>query len=214
MRSPRTLAALGSAGLAFLGLVMLSGPIWQPGFDPLGSYGSELVLGPNGWLMTLAFVAGGLGVYALAAAIWSTLRPSRTRASGVALLVVAGTALLASAAVPTAAHRPGPHEFIGLGLFAGILLAILSLSVAMSWRPSLASLSRPGRWAAGVSLVILTVTLGFASPGGDAPARPLDDYAGLLQKLFIAPWLVWLLAVGYRLAGSPELGEEVAAHAS
>lgn len=214
MRSPRTLAAVGSAGLAFLGLVILSGPIWQPGFDPLGSYGSELALGHNGWLMTLAFVIGGLGVYALAAAIWPALRPSGMRWSGIALLIVAGTALLASAAVPIGPHRPGLHEFVGLGGFVSMLLAVLMLSFAVSGQPSLASLSRPGRWAAGVSLVILIVTVALASPGGDAPARPLDDYAGLLQKLSIAPWLAWLLAVGYRLAGNHPLAIEMAPPAS
>ena len=95
-----------------------------------------------------------------------------------------------------------------------MLLAVLMLSFAVSGQPSLASLSRPGRWAAGVSLVILIVTVALASPGGDAPARPLDDYAGLLQKLSIAPWLAWLLAVGYRLAGNHPLAIEVAPPAS
>lgn len=210
MRYPRTLAAAGSVGLAFLGLVILSGPLWQPGFDPLGTYGSELALGQNGWLMTLAFVIGGLGVYALGAAIWTALPWSRTRSFGVGLLVMTGTALLASAAVPTGAHRPGLHELIGLGGFLAVLVAVLVLSAALSHHRSLSHLSRPGRWAAGASFVVLTVTLALASPGGDAPARPLDAYAGLLQKLFIAPWLAWLLAVGYRIAGSLPAAEAAA----
>lgn len=161
--------------------------------------------------MTLGFVSGGLGTYALAAAVWTALQPSRPRTLGVGLLVVAGSGLLASAAVPIGAHRPGPHEFIGLGLFIAFLIAVVLLSAAISRQHALSSLTRPGRMAAGASFAILLVTLAFASPGGDAPARPLDDYAGLLQKLFIAPWLAWLLAVGYRIAGGRQPANEAAA---
>lgn len=76
----------------------------------------------------------------------------------------------------------------------------------MTDQPSLAGLPSLGRWAAAVSFGILLVTILFASPGGDAPARPLDAYAGLLQKLFIAPWLTWLTLVGYRIARAGPVG--------
>jgi hypothetical protein len=42
------------------------------------------------------------------------------------------------------------------------------------------------------------VTILFASPGGDAPARPLAAFAGLLQKLFI--WSVAHVADRGRLS--------------
>ena len=200
MRSTRILALTGGGGLAFLGIVIVSGPFWQPGFDGLRQYGSELALGANGWLMTTAFVLSGLGTWLLAASLWSALDPSRPRDVGVALLGVSGLAFVASAIVQTGSHRPGPHEFIGLGLFVSLLLALPILASAASRQAWLAGVARPGRWAALASFVVLVIAFAFASPGGDAPARPLDAYAGLLQKLMIAPWLIWLLAVAYRIA--------------
>lgn len=200
MRFMRTLALAGGGGLAFLGIVIVSGPLWQPGFNGLRQYGSELALGPNGWLMTTAFVLGGLGTWLLVASLWLALAPSRPRDAGVALLGVSGLGFVASAIVQTGSHRPGPHEFIGLALFVSLLLALPILASAASRQAWLASVARPGRWAALASFAVLVVSFAFASPGGDAPARPLDAYAGLLQKLFIAPWLTWLVAVAYRIA--------------
>ena len=200
MRSSNVLAAAGSAGLAFFGIVILSGPLWQPGYDLFRSYGSELALGQNGWLMTVAFVVGGSGTWALAASFAMTLPPSRQRTLGVGLLAVLGGALVLSAAFPTGPHRPGPHEFIGLVGFVGVLIAMPLLSSAMSRHAALSTLARAGRYAAVAGFVVLVIILLLASPGGDAPPRPLDAYAGLLQRLFIAPWLVWLLAVAYRIA--------------
>jgi len=210
MRSTRTLAAAGSLGLGFLGLVIVSGPVWQPGFNPLSRYGSELALGANGWLMTSAFVIGGFGTWAVASAIYRTLAASRLRTLGCGLLVVLGAGLIASAAVPTGPHRPGVHEFIGIASFVCVLLALPILARGMAHQPSLAGLSTLGRSATAVSLLALAVTILFASPGGDAPARPLDAYAGLLQKLFIAPWLTWLAVVGYRIARAGRSSERLA----
>lgn len=195
-----TFAAAGVVGLGLLGVVILAGPLWQPGYDAVRRYGSELALGDNGWLMTAAFVAGGGGCASLAIALWRSLEPSRRRTAGVMLLVLVAIGLAASAAVPTGAHRPGAHEFIGLASFVAVVIALPLLGASMSTDTRLGALSGPARLAAVLSLLVMIVIALFASPGGDAAPRPLDPYAGLLQKLSIAPWLTWLLVVGYRIA--------------
>jgi lysylphosphatidylglycerol synthetase-like protein (DUF2156 family) len=184
--STRSLAAGSFAGLAVFPLTVVALNLVQHGrYHPIRQAMSELALGRDGWLMTIAFCAMGIGTLLLALLLRRTARALVAPL----LLTLAGLLDFVSASFHT---DPGNvtstmhgriHNSAGIATFALFVVAIFA---------SARSFRREPAWQrfAPLTLVWAVCAVGtfFLIPAlGNA-------HFGLAQRIFVATWLSWSIA--------------------
>jgi hypothetical membrane protein len=144
-----------------------------------------------------------LGVLALLGILfgWGGFPRGGARVVGLFLLLVASVSAVLVGVFPENVNPP-VHDLVSLMVFlpGGLALAILSAGM------------RPGtRWASyrGFSLVLGLITL--ASLAYYAPTQQTNTTwdPGLIERLIVAPILVWGFVVGVRLTGLPRFSRSV-----
>jgi hypothetical protein len=171
------------------------------GFNPVTHELSDYANGPYGWLMTVGFLALGLGSLLL---VWILARGHDAGLLSPATLVLLGVwgaaRFLAAffhddlpGALPTVHGRI--HNVLGA-------LAFFSISIAMILASR--SFRRDPRWS---SLSMLSLVLGVLAliatllfVGGVESSSPTHRVLGLSERAFYVCAIVWLLLVGSRIA--------------
>jgi hypothetical membrane protein len=153
-------------------------------FDPRYRFMSEYVWGEYGWLMTTTFFVLGLAAFTVAAGLRHFHQSSRSARIGFGLLFV-GALFVCLAGV---FKDFTPHLLAGSVAIPSVVMAVLLLS----W-----SFRRVAEWREihGVTLVValgmlaafLAINMHFAMPG-------------VLQRVFLSLFLLWLSVVAHRLA--------------
>lgn len=154
---------------------------------------SHYAVGPTHAIMTVAFVALGLGIVSITAAIEAESNGVAPAKAGVVLLWLAALGLSVVAAVPV----PGPHAaaWRGSAHTLGALLYFVSIAtgaVAVSGPFGGAIVGAARFLAAAVVLFIA----GMAHIPGLFPVR------GWLQRSCFAACVGWLVLMGWRLSGA------------
>lgn len=183
----------------WLGVLAVDGAR-RPGYDPAYHTGSELMLGPGGWLPRLVFLLAGVGLGAYAVGVQRLMgSPVPAALIGVSALgfVVSGTFVpdpvrgyppgAPAVSSPTRAARV--HDLAGPTMFLALFGACLALAVELD-----------GVWAA-YSLATAVVGLGLTVLTARAYLRDAPT-TGLVQRALVATYGVWVVLVGAHLAGS------------
>lgn len=162
----------------------------------------------QGWIMILGFLALGLGTAALGLALPRAVRGGVSTRIGAALLLLAGLGIVV-AGLARLDCSPGlavcdtridagdvswhhkVHDLAGVLVFQALVIAQFVLARAFQ---------RDDRWRdlrtysviSGVASVVLLVLFGTGVTG---------DWNGLMQRLFLALPLVWIVVVGVRVRG-------------
>lgn len=186
----------------------------SPEFEPAWRVISEYANGDHGLVLSLSFVAGACGAWALAVAIWSQVRTTPARLGLVALLVAGvGPALAAVFDINHPLHNMA--GFLGtLGMAIAAVLIGVSLSRTEPWSRSRRVLLWTAQlpWIALLLFIATTVLLGvtFAQAGGEAPpegqALPLDTVLpagtiainGWFNRLIIVAGAAWIATIAWR----------------
>ena len=185
--SPRVLSLVGMVGVAYLAATTVTLHLQPTGYDPVGQVVSDYAVGPFGIEMALGFFIGGVGVSALALAIFEA-SSRRTAKIGSGLLFIAGVALFALGAFPTdldgaATTLHGTiHEILSAIIFSlgPIGMVLVSYSYGRKW--------------------VLATLLGFMATCVFAVIAQLAFGAtGLAERGLIALLLTWWFAVSLRL---------------
>lgn len=189
--SPRSLATAAALCLAvFPSVVVILNLLQAPGYSWRGNAMSELALGRGGALMFAAFTCMGAGTLLVAVLLHRELPGAKL---GPAALILAGLLDVTSAIFHTN-HSGAPatttsdiHLVAGITTFVLMVLAMFAMV-----RP----FRRSERWSTFALPTLAWSVIAFAtfflSPIlGDA------DF-GLIQRLFVATWLSWLLATALR----------------
>jgi hypothetical protein len=191
-----TLAIVGQLVLAATALLL---PIWSE-HGLIGDNISELALGRFGYLHTAAFLAAGLGTLGLAYAIRQVTRGSWGSLVGSVLIAVYGAGAIGSAVFPTdriddpadlssLSATGAIHVGIALASFvcaiAGMFVLTRTFARDDRWR------SFP-RWALGFPAAALVLLFGQ----GEGPL------VGLMQRLLIAMFSIWLFLVALHVHAS------------
>jgi hypothetical protein len=204
------IAAAGAAALLLASLHAVS-----PEFDPSWRVVSEYALGHHGWVLSLMFLAWGIGTWALARAIWSQVQ-TRAGKVGVWVLLIAGLGE-AMASVFDVTHPLG-HSIAGLLGVLGLPVAALLVSAGLDHTGAWSATSRRARhWLAHltwVSVVLLVATLALMTiqvvkaNGGKLPQHApkvlpagvigLDGWADRL--VIVSSWL-WGIVVAWQAIG-------------
>ena len=206
----RTLAAIaGTVGPALFFLVLLVEGAVRPGYRPLRDTISELSLGPRGWIQTANFLVFGLLFIVFARGVRASVTDSRATRLGARLLLVIGVGVLGCGLFRAEHWPPSSMSPAGvLHLLCAIVLVFALLPVATGvmarafavdahWR----SLGRVTRLTSFLTLVLLVGGLALMSPPGQPP-RIGNVYAGLIQRIDVAVFLAWQMAVARRIARS------------
>lgn len=184
---------LASEPAGFFAVMTLLGLI-TPGYDSLARYGSELSLGPLGWVMIVNFIALGMVELAMAVALGRTItgRFSGWVATGAialtgAAFVVAGVCVTDPAQLVSGAHTTHGivHAFMAVVIF---FLATPIAGLAMACR------FRHQRGFAGYCLLTAVGT-----PALLVGTFVSGDLIGLTERVVIAFVMVWLTVLALRL---------------
>lgn len=185
--STRSLAAAAVASLAAFPLIIIGLGLAQAaqGYDVRRQAMSELALGRFGWLMALAFCAGGIGTFLVAVLLRRTTDGAVVRPT---LLVLAAVCTVASAVFRTDATGATTtvhgqiHVAIGIASFLTQLVSLAACSVRFRREPAWQRLTN-------VTRVFLVLGIaGFLC----VPALGQADF-GLSQRLLVGALVGWML---------------------
>ena len=195
------LALLASGAAAFLALVVVAMHVSQPELNPADHYVSEYAYGELGWLVTVGYVAVGLGTLVLAWRLVAILGPARWPLAAAACLALVGVGLIATgmtridlpqsdgSVISTASGTA--HELAGYVAILGLLPGAFIVSGAFRRDPRLAGATGGARLFAWAILASFAGVIGTQSL----------DLIGVGQRIFIGSWLAWLFYVGIVLSG-------------
>jgi hypothetical membrane protein len=198
----RRSARLGGAILAFASVqfvaAMVVVQLYYPGYSDTGNYVSDLgsSTSPWAWLFNDSIRILGL-LTLLGALLIRTAFASRTTTHlGLGALVVAALGALAVGTFPENSTWPfaGVHSVVSLVTFLGSGFALLFLALAMS---------RDTRWQGlrfytFLSGIVTLLALGLFALSRYGPLGP-----GGMERIIIAPILLWGIVAGVHLARLP-----------
>lgn len=183
----RLLSAIVWVGPALFTLVWVTGQWWHPSYNPQTDSISYLAVGTNSWVQTTSFIILAIFSAMLTMAVRSTVGSSIRSWVGLSLLITFSAGVL-GAGVFNVDSSWLPHQIFSVFAFISIIGAMLVFwSVfrqSQKWQ-ALASFSLgTGLIAAGLLLLVIMMS---------------SDINGLIQRLFILSWTLWLQVVSLRL---------------
>jgi hypothetical protein len=192
----------------FLAVLLVEGAV-RPGYDPLRGTISELSLGPRGWIQTANFLVFGILFLIFARGLRAGLRDSGAARLGGILLSVIGIGVLGCGlfrAEPWPPSSMSPVGLLHLVCAMVLIFALLPVATAVMTRAFAAdarwrSLAPASALTSIATLVLLVGGLALMSPPGQ-PARIGNEYAGLIQRIDVAVFLAWQIAVARRISRS------------
>ncbi len=185
-------AAMAAPAVFFA--VMMSLGLVTPGYDWVARYGSELSLGPLGWIMIANFVVLGAAELALAVALGCV---AGDRLSG--RVAAAAVGLLGAAFVTAGICVTDPARLIsGAHTWHGLVHALMAVVIFFVATPAaaLAAARRLGRWRGFAGYSLLTAV---ATPALLVVTFVSGSLVGLAERVVIAVVLAWLTALAVRL---------------
>jgi Protein of unknown function (DUF998) len=182
-RRARYLLACGLAPALFVAVLLVEGAI-RPGYDPLHHFGSELSLGPSGWVQTTNFLITGLLVVGFASGLRRALGSGRGSVAAPILTGVFGVTLIVAGIFPTdpkPGYPPGTagtieaitvpgriHDLNALPCFAALTATALVLAGRFAGEPG-----RRGRMLGCLAIgLVVPATFVSAGPCSARPPRP------------------------------------------
>lgn len=197
-RSVRTGAVLLIFGVAqFIGGMILV-QLQYPHYSLTQNYISDLGGASSPWALVFDGSVILLGICAIFGVllIWSAFEPGPTRGAGLGLLLIGSIGAIGVGVFPETTHvlNGGMHVIVSFIAFVGGALGLIVVCFAMAGSPHW-RLSRPFTLVCGV--VALAAIALFAT----------GTYLGLgpggMERLIVAPILLWAIAEGAHIYGLP-----------
>jgi hypothetical membrane protein len=175
-----------------------------PHYSPISQAESDLAVGPYGYIMAVNFVNRGLFSLFFLYGLAKSLPARADFRTGLGLFGVWAIGALILAVAPTDVEAPATlhgavHLVVATLAFLGAAFGVLSLSRAFGRDPALKDLGRRT-----MPLAILAVVFLFLLYGGPAVLpHAAAKVGGLVERVFIALVLVWMLAVSASMLARP-----------
>ena len=197
--STDALLLFGAATAVLFAVVVTVEGARRPGYDAAYHTGSELELGPGGWIQRANFLLVGAGFAAVAIGVQRALDTT----TGAVLLAIAAAGLLVAAIFapdpvrgfpPGASTRSARSETFHAKLhdLSGPLLAVALLGACLAVAPRLAE-----PWS---TYTLVTAAIGVITTVWLIAAYHRDAaLTGLAQRAFLATYLVWITVLSLHL---------------
>lgn len=187
-----TLVAM-AAPAAFFTVMMALGLV-TPGYDWVARYGSELSLGPLGWIMIANFVALGVTELAMTAALG---RAAGDRVSG--WIATAAVGLLGAAFVTAGVCVTDPARLVsGAHTWHGIVHALTAVVIFFIATP-IAGLAMARRLRHQRRFARYSALTAVATPALLVATFFSGSLLGLTERIVIAVVLAWLTTLAVQL---------------
>jgi hypothetical protein len=190
------------AGMAgptlFVAIFMLEGWL-RPGYNPCAMYVSALSLGQRGWIQIANFVVFGVLLLVFARGVAAEFPNGKASRGGLILLPIIAICYLLSGPFLMDPMGTPEHQMSIHGMLHGIFGAIVFLLMPISCFIYLRRFRVDPRWHAlrwwtlglgtisGAGVVLLTIATKLSDP-----QNVLHDWLGLIQRIAIVPFMIWL----------------------
>lgn len=198
-RSVRTGGILIVTGVIEFVVAMIVAQLYYPNYSLAANYVSDLgntAMSPHYWVFNLAIIAFGLLAFAGTVLAWSAFPSGTGRIVGLGLLLIASVGAIGVGLSPENVNL-GVHDVASLLVFlpGGVALVVVgaSMTPANGW----GSFREFSIVLGAVMLIALAVYL--FTPLGSSNS----GYAGLVERVIVAPVLLWGIVVGTHLARLP-----------
>ena len=176
-----------------------------PGYSLTQNYISDLGGASSPWALGFDASVILLGVCAIFGIllIWGAFEPSGIRGTGLALILIGGIGAVGVGVFPetTPVQNGGMHTIVSFIAFSGSGIGLTVLSFAMAGDPHY-RLSRPFTLACGATTLFALVAFAAGQVTGTAGFY-LAIGPGGMERLIVAPVLVWGIVEGLHLARLP-----------
>lgn len=203
-RSARWGGALFVVGSLQFVIAMIYVQLRYPGYSDVTNYLSDLgnsQHSPAYWVFNASVLLLGLLGLIGASLVRSAFAPRRTRTAGIAMLALATLGAIGVGLFPeTATELNGHvHTLVSLVAFVGAGFALVFLAIAMV---------RDTRWEGfrgytGISGVVTLVALALFVPASSGSMTGLGSAPGLIERVVVAPILLWAIVAGTHLVRLP-----------
>jgi hypothetical protein len=206
--STRLLLACGIAvPVLFVGVVLGEGAL-RPDYASLHRFGSELALGPRGWVMIANFIATGLLVVGFAAGLRRTLAGRYGATAAPVLAALFGLCLIVGGVFVTdpkpgypegvvVPDAPTLHGAVHDANPVPFYLTLIALVCVMARRFASEPGGRPWMWYSILTAVAVPVTFVLAAGSYDMESGS-GSFHGLWQRINLVIGLGWIAAVAIR----------------
>ena len=207
MNKTKTIAGwAGMIGSAlFITVFMVEGWL-RPGYDWLSTFISELSIGPRGWIQIVNFMILGTLFLVFTRGVAAEFREGKASKAGPILLAIIGFSFLVSGPLVTdlAATPRDQMSTHGLlhGIFGALVFSLSPVSCFVFWRrfredPNWSQLQG---WTliAGIITTVAVILLSAATKTTVIP-NMFTPWNGLIQRMVIIPYLIWIFTFASRL---------------
>jgi hypothetical protein len=194
--------AIGGCSVFIIAVVLLH--FLRPDLDPVTNFASNYLIGSYGWVMLVAFLGLGIGLFGLAMAFYEAYSPELRPWTGIILLGIAASTVVLSGIFPDFSSEKDfalltqleqisalVHLFAGLIGFVAIVIAALLISNRLRKAGLLPNFYAALMWLA-ILIPVLFLTMLFFGEG--------LGIIGVIQRIFLTVVLSWLMlaAAGIR----------------
>jgi hypothetical protein len=186
----------GLGPLLFFAVATVEGHI-RSGYDAIAEPISALALGPRGWIQEVNFVMFAVSLLAFAVVLRRQFRAGVGSLAGPAIFVIMTIGVSLAGAFTMDAPGESPtlagrlHAVAGFLVFPWIPAVLLLMARRFRrddhWRPFLMYTVATGVFCL-VALVFFLLFVGTP----DAPPRLFSEFRGLVQRVLLLPFLIWI----------------------
>ena len=184
----------------------------RPGYHWRSTFISELSIGPRGWIQIINFIVLGTLFLVFTWGVAAEFREGKASKAGPILLAIIGFSFLVSG--PLVTDLAGtPRDQMSLhgilhGIFGALVFSLSPISCFVFWRrfreePNWKHLQG---WTltAGIITTAAVVLLSAATKTTVIPSA-LTPWNGLIQRLVIIPYLIWIFTFAFTLRTQGDL---------
>ena len=194
---------LGSA--LFVTVFMIEGWL-RPGYNWPSTFISELSIGPRGWIQIINFIILGTLFLVFTWGVAAEFREGKASKWGLILLAIIGFSFLVSGPLVTDIAGT-PRDQMSLqgtlhGIFGALVFSLSPVSCFVFWR----RFREDPKWqhmqtwtlTAGIITTVAVVLLSASTKQAIQP-NAFSPWNGLIQRMVIVPYLIWIFTFALTL---------------
>jgi uncharacterized membrane protein len=178
----------------------------RPGYDPRGTFISELSIGPRGWIQIVNFIILGALFLVFTWGVAAEFREGKASKAGPILLAIIGISFLVSGPLVTDPATT-PRDQMSLhgmlhGIFGALVFSLSPISCFVFWRRFRQEAKwQPLQWWTLLIGIITTAAVILLSASTKTQVIPnaLTPWNGLIQRMVIIPYLIWIFTFAFAL---------------
>ena len=171
----------------------------RPGYDERSTFISELSIGPRGWIQIVNFIILGGLFLVFTRGVAAEFREGKASKAGPVLLAIIGFSFLVSGPLVTdlAATPRDQMSLHGIlhGIFGALVFSLSPISCFVFWRRFRQDPKwQPLQWWTLAAGIITTAAVILLSASTKSPVIPnaFPPWNGLIQRMVIIPYLIWI----------------------